>query len=94
VIFNWELNGNELRVDGGPAGGNHKAGAGAIPPGKFVTIMWIVTPKQQVIYVDNQLRYAHRGDYSQIYRPVSVFTHESKVTVRSLYVKRLPSNFQ
>jgi hypothetical protein len=94
VIFNWEVDGNQLRVDGGPADGKHKPGAGAIPAGKFVTVRWVVTPKRQIIYVDNQLRYLHTGDYSKIHRPVSVFTFQSKVTVRSLYVKRLPADFQ
>src|ERR1041385_5703378 len=27
VVFNWELNGSELRIDGGPANGMHKADA-------------------------------------------------------------------
>ena|SRR2546423_3432987 len=91
VIFNWELNPQELRVDGGPANGMHKAGAGAIPADKYVTIRWLVTPKKQSIYVNKELRFEHSGDYSSIERPVSVFAAQSRVTVKSIAVKQLPS---
>lgn len=92
VIFNWEHIGDELRVDGGPANGKHKGGAGAIPRDKYVVIRWVVTPSHQSIYVDGQLRYEHRGDYSQIDNPVSVFGAEgSEVTVKSIKVKPLPA---
>jgi hypothetical protein len=95
VIFNWEHIGDELRVDGGPANGKHKGGAGAIPRDKYVVIRWVVTPKRQSIYVDDQLRYDHAGDYSQIDNPVSVFGAEgSEVTVKSIKVKLLPADSQ
>jgi hypothetical protein len=95
VIFNWEHIGDELRVDGGPANGKHKGGAGAIPRDKYVLIRWVVTPKKQSIYVDGQLRYEHEGDYSQIDNPVSVFGAEgSEVTVKSIKVRQLPPDTQ
>jgi hypothetical protein len=91
VIFNWEVDRNQLRVDGGPASGQHKAGAGSIPAGQFVTIRWLVTPSHQAIYVDDGLRFEHTGDYSNINRCVSVFpAGGSKVTVKSIVVKPLP----
>ena len=40
VIFNWGDNPHELRVDGGPANGLHKAEAGEIPTG----IEWLMSP--------------------------------------------------
>jgi hypothetical protein len=93
VIFNWELDGQQLRVDGGPANGLHKSGAGSIPAGKFVTIRWLVTPSRQAIYVDDKLRFEHSGDYSHIDRNVSIFPAEgSKVTVRSVTVRQLSSS--
>ena len=89
VIFNWEVNLEQLRVDGGPADGRHQDGEGRIPAGKFVTVRWLVTPRHQAIYVDGQLRFEHDGDYSQINRCVTVFPAEgSKVTVKSLEVKQ------
>jgi hypothetical protein len=90
VIFNWEMDQSQLRVDGGPANGLHKAGAGSIPVGKYVTVRWVVTPAYQVIYVDGKERYRHEGDYSQINRCVTVFpANGSTITVKSLTVKRL-----
>jgi len=91
LIFNWEGRRTELRVGGGPANGQHKPGAGQIPTNKYVTIRWVVTPKSQTIYVDGQLRYEHKGDYSTINNPVSVFpSHGSEVTVKTIKVKQLP----
>jgi hypothetical protein len=90
VVFNWEDDKTQLRVDGGPADGQHQAGAGYIPPDKFVTVRWKVTPTEQAIYVDGQLRFLHSGDYSQINNYVSVFpANGSVVTVKSVTVKRL-----
>lgn len=90
IIFNWELNKNQLRVDGGPANGLHKAGAGRIPVGQYVTVRWVVTTTHQAIYVDGKLRFEHDGDYSQINRPVTVFPAAgSTVTVKSIKVKHV-----
>jgi hypothetical protein len=90
VIFNWEDNQSELRVDGGPADGHHTPGAGHIPPGQYVKIKWQVTPTHQLIYVDGSLRFAHVGDYSHINRCVTIFTAAgATVTVKSLRVRHL-----
>ncbi len=92
IIFNWERARGQLRVDGGPANGKHKSGAGQIPPNKYVTIRWLVTPKRQAIFVDGELRFEHAGDYSRINNPVSVFCAEgSEISVKSIKVKQLPS---
>jgi len=93
IIFNWELDQNQLRVDGGPANGLHKMGAGRIPKNKYVTVKWIVTTTHQSIYVDGQLRYRHDGDYSQIVRRVCIFpANGSTVTVKSMTVKPIPDS--
>ena len=90
VIFNWEMDREQLRIDGGPANGLHKAGAGNIPVGTFVTIRWLVTPKHQAIYVNDDLRFEHDGDYSHLKNCVSVFPAAgSKVTVQAIKVKRI-----
>ncbi|WP_395747058.1 hypothetical protein [Prosthecobacter sp.] len=90
VIFNWEGGKTQLRIGGGPANGQHKAGAGLIPNNKYVTIRWVVLPNQQSIYVDGKLRFEHTGDYSKIDNPVSVFpSHGSEVTVKTIKVKQL-----
>jgi len=93
VIFNWELDRNQLRVDGGPANGLHKPGAGGIPPGEFVQIRWLVTTNHQAIYVNNDLRFEHSGDYSGINKSVSVFPASgSTVTIKSLTVQPLSAS--
>ncbi|MCD6052220.1 MAG: hypothetical protein K0Q55_3638 [Verrucomicrobia bacterium] len=90
VIFNWEDNREQLRVDGGPAGGQHRTGMGNLPTNEYVNIRWLVTPQRQALYVNEKLRFEHAGDYSHIDRPVSVFPAQgSVVTVKSLKVKRL-----
>ncbi len=90
VIFNWEENPTQLRVDGGPAAGLHKSGAGHIPTNEYVTIRWVVTPGHQAIYVGDELRFEHSGDYSALEKPVSVFPAVgSTVTVKSIKVKHL-----
>lgn len=90
IIFNWEMDPDQLRVDGGPADGLHKRGAGHVPVGKYVTIKWLVSPTNQAIYVDGNLRFEHDGDYSQINRRVTVFpANGSTVTVKSFKVERV-----
>ncbi|EDY21511.1 hypothetical protein CfE428DRAFT_0756 [Chthoniobacter flavus Ellin428] len=91
IIFNWENNKSEFRIDGGPAGGKHKPGMGAIPPKKFVKIRWVVTPRRQSIYVDGQLRFSDDSDYSDINNPVKVMSVNAKITVKSIKVRELPS---
>ncbi len=91
VIFNWEADPKQLRVEGGPASGKHIRGAGLIPTDKFVTVKWIVTDHQQSIYVDGHLRFMDVADYSDVEKPVCVFPAvHSTVTVKSLTIKRLP----
>ncbi|HTR42478.1 MAG TPA: hypothetical protein VMH87_12765 [Pseudomonadales bacterium] len=93
IIFNWEMKPYQLRVDGGPANGLHKNGAGHIPKNKYVTVRWVITTTHQSIYVDGQLRYRHDGDYSQISRQVSVFpANGSTVTIKSVTVKPIPNS--
>jgi hypothetical protein len=89
VCFNWDGT-PTLRVEGGPADGQHKAGAGQIPKNKYVTIRWVVTEKKQTIYVDGQLRFEHTGNYAGLENPVSVFSYRSEVTVKTIKVKQLP----
>lgn len=92
LIFNWERAKHELRVDGGPASGMHKMGAGLIPANKYVTIRWVVTPDKQMVYVDDKLRFEHEGDYSKINKPVGVYSaHGSTVMVKSIKTRPLPS---
>ena len=89
VIFNWETDATQLRVDGGPARGRHQSNAGAIPRDTFVTITWRVFPGSQTIFVNGERRFMHISDYSKIDRAVEVFPTKSKVTVKSVKVLQL-----
>jgi hypothetical protein len=90
VIFNWEMDPNQLRVDGGPADGLHQSGKGHIPVNKYVTVKWLVSNTNQSIYVDGKLRFQHEGDYSVINRRAVVFPAEgSTVTVKSFTAQRV-----
>ena len=89
VIFNWEGNLDQLRVDGGPAGSQQVDGAGRIPKDKFVTIKWLVTPEHQAVYVDGWLRFENCGNYAELNKPVTVFPASgSAVTVKSITIKQ------
>lgn len=89
VIFNWEENLDQLRVDGGPAGNRQVGGAGRIPKDTYVTIKWLVTPEHQAIYVNDRLRFENCGNYAELNRPVSVFPASgSTVTVKSITIKQ------
>ncbi|TLD70142.1 hypothetical protein FEM03_13185 [Phragmitibacter flavus] len=90
LIFNWERDRHQLRVDGGPANGRHKFGAGYIPENKYVKIRWVVTKDKQSIYVNEELRFEHSGDYGDIDKPVTVFTsRDAEVMVKSIKTKSL-----
>jgi uncharacterized protein YecT (DUF1311 family) len=93
IIFNWELDPAQLRIDGGPADGLHQRGKGAIPSGQYVSIHWVVTSGSQDLSVNGERRFHHEGDYSQIDLPVFVYAaNGSTVTVKSIVVHRLGSD--
>jgi clan AA aspartic protease (TIGR02281 family) len=79
IIFNWEENQDQLRIDGGPADGKHKDGAGRIPTDQWVTVQLTVMPKSMAIAVDGKRRYGVRADFSQINQPLSIFTASGAV---------------
>ncbi|MCX6900733.1 MAG: hypothetical protein NT105_18800 [Verrucomicrobia bacterium] len=89
VVFNWVNNPGELRVGGKPVGQIGKAGAGHVPINKYVTFKWIVLPTEQRIFVNDELRFEHKGDYSKINEPIGVSSYHSKVSVKSIKVRQL-----
>ncbi|MBV8779874.1 MAG: hypothetical protein JO353_00620, partial [Phycisphaerae bacterium] len=48
VIFNWEMQATELRVDGGPASGKYKPGAGKLMANRWVGIEWVIHPDEMI----------------------------------------------
>jgi len=89
VIFNWEKNQDELRIDGDPGGARHTPGMGRIPEDTLVTIHWTILPHMQSISVDGKRRLLHFGDYSKVDKPLEVFPLDHVVTIKSAKVKVL-----
>jgi hypothetical protein len=90
LIFNWEVNRDELRIDGGPADGQHRPAAGAVPVGKFVTIRQVVERDRMRVIVDGELRASWQADFSAVDSPISVFSsHGATVTVKSVRVREM-----
>ncbi|MHB1080165.1 MAG: protein kinase domain-containing protein [Prosthecobacter sp.] len=89
VIFNWEKNQDELRIDSDPGGARHVPGMGRIPEDTFVTIQWRILPHMQSISVDGRRRLLHFGDYSKVDNPLEIFPLNHAVTIKSAKVKAL-----
>lgn len=87
VIFNWEKNPDELRLDADAGGGRHAPGMGRIPEDTFVTITWRILPHMQSIRVDGKQRYLHFGDYSKVDKPLEIFPLDHEVTIKSAKAK-------
>jgi hypothetical protein len=89
IVFNWEVNPRELRIDGGPAGGHHRAGAGLVPRNTWVTIDLVVARDLMTISVDGEQRHSISADFSRINQRLSIYpSHGSTVMVRSLQLGR------
>ncbi|MDB5171919.1 MAG: hypothetical protein JWN51_692 [Phycisphaerales bacterium] len=88
IIFNWEGNPNELRIDGGPAGGRYTAGAGKVPVKAWVEINLVVMPDTMVISVDGKERFRTNADFSQADMPLLIFPVGSIVKVKSIVATR------
>lgn len=88
LIFNWERRPDELRIDGGPADKIYTPMMGEFPQKKFAVIRWSVEKDRQTIWVDGKLRFEHKGDYSEIDRPISILAYGSEVTVQSIRTRQ------
>jgi len=88
IIFNWEVNPSELRIDGGPAGGHHKPGAGAVPKKTWVTIDLVVTADSMTISADGEVRQTVNADFSHVDQRLSVLAHASPLMVKSVQMTK------
>jgi hypothetical protein len=88
IIFNWSDNPNELRIDGGPAGGRHTAGAGKVPVKAWVEIDLVVLPDTMIISADGKERFRTNADFSQVDMPLLIFPSGSVVRVKSIVATR------
>jgi hypothetical protein len=88
IIFNWEMQHDELRVDGGPPAGKHKPGAGQLPANQWVGIELITKPDELTIYVDGVLRYRVNADFSKVNEPLKLTAQTGDLWVKSITVLR------
>jgi clan AA aspartic protease (TIGR02281 family) len=79
IIFNWDGNPDELRIDGGPAGGRRISGAGRVPVNQWVEIGVEVDKDTLKLTVDGAERYSTRADFSRVHQRLSVFPAEGSV---------------
>lgn len=92
MIFNWEMDPKQFRIDGGPVGGQHKPGAGEIPVNRWVEVEITVLPDVMVVKVNGKERYRANGDFSKIDEPLVIFTARGgMVTVRSVIAMTPPT---
>ncbi len=90
IIFNWEMNRDELRIGGGPASDRHVRNSGAVPAGRMLTIRQLVLLNEMSIFVDGQKRASWPGDFSRVRDLIEVFGHDSELQVRAVRVRALP----
>ena len=88
IIFNWEGNPRELRIDGGPAGGRHKRNAGWVPQKTWVTIDLVVTPTAMTISVDGEQRHRVEADFSGVDDKFRIGSAVSPLIVKSVQMIR------
>jgi hypothetical protein len=90
IIFNWETSESELRIDGGPASGHHKRGAGSVPKKTWVTIDLVVTADLMALSVDGELRHSVKADFSHVDEHLSILAHVSPLMVKSVQMSKPP----
>ena len=86
IIFNWEMNHDELRVDGGPANGQYKPDAGRLPPNQWVGIELVVHANEMVIYINGVEKYRAKGDFSKVDMPFTITAHNGVMKIKSVAV--------
>jgi hypothetical protein len=90
MAFNWHDDPKELRIEGGPAGGQHKKGQGSLPLNKPVTIKMTVQRNRMSVSVDGRERAHWPGDFSKVSETVSVAaSHGSTVQIDQVTVRKL-----
>jgi hypothetical protein len=84
IIFNWEMEPTQLRIDGGPANGRHAKGAGLLPAGQWVGIELKFTETDLRIFVDGHETYRTTADFSRIDQPLAITAHVGSTRVRTV----------
>lgn len=88
IIFNWDFNPDELRIDGGPASGQHRPGAGRLPDGEWCGIEMIVKPNELSLYVNGALRQRVQAHFGPVNKPFTLRAHGGDLLIHSIEVVR------
>lgn len=89
VLFDWETNPTQLRIDGGPAGGRHIHGKGRLPTDRFVTITQTLTAERLDVLVDGEPRGRWFADFSKVRQPIRVSSADwATLLVESIRIRR------
>lgn len=89
VLFDWESNPTQLRIDGGPASGRHIHGKGRLPTDRFVTITQTLSADRLDVLVDGEPRGRWFADFSKIRQPIRVWTVDwATLIVESIRIRR------
>lgn len=88
IILNWEMRPDELRVDGGPAGGMNKPTFGRLPANEWVAVEMVYTAADLTIYVNGKQRYRGYGNFSAVNQPFTIRAHNGELKLKSVAVVR------
>jgi hypothetical protein len=89
IILNWELNRDELRIDGGPVSGQHVRGGGAIPKNTWITVKQIVLAQEMVLMVDGERRAKWAGNFSRINAPIRINATGATIGIKQVTARKL-----
>ena len=90
LILNWGKPPHELRIDGGPADGQHKPNAGAAPTNRPISVKLNVQPAEMFLSVDGRERARWKADFSKVNQPVAIAAvADSTIKVEQVIVRKL-----
>jgi hypothetical protein len=97
VIFNWEINPNELRVhrpDGKEevvdSGSLATANVSPLKPKTYYTLRWLLTPQGMAISVNGQIVFSEKRDYDlDVETKIAVVSVKSAIDVKEFRVTRI-----
>lgn len=92
IIFNWERDAGNLRVDGGPANGQHRKGLGRLPLQTFAEVEIEVTASTLTLTVDGKPRAEWAGNFAATSTVPTLFpgVAGSSILVRKFQIMPLP----
>lgn len=90
IIFNWEVDPTDLRIGGGPVGGQHKPSAGKVPKNEYVTIVQTVLPTEMRLSVNGIERALWKANFKDVNSQIRIWGGKGRtISVKSVTVRRL-----